>query len=49
MQHIVSAFSPLGGKHCITNALKQIFVKEWTFVEVVEKMESYHCISPEVF
>ena len=25
MKHIIENFVPLGGKHCITNALKQIF------------------------
>ncbi len=25
MKHIIEAFHPSGGKHCITNALMQVF------------------------
>lgn len=25
MKYVISEFKPMGGKHCITNALKQVF------------------------
>ena len=36
MEYVISEFKPMGGKHCITNALKQVF--EYYQIPMTEAM-----------